>query len=162
MWLIHQRALLRGVRPVVPAGVLVEVRRSARQANLAGLLRGCPVDSLDERTAKAAGVLLGRCAKDKDGLDQRTKDIGAVDASVAEGALRRGDAARSRSSGRCEVLEFPENWKLSPDWGARTARAMGAGGCHGPVRTTGKAGRRTTRTPAPGGYQWDETGTCSC
>lgn len=99
MWLIHERALMRGVRPVVPAAVLVEAYRSARPANLARLLRGCRVDSLDERTATAAGTLLGRCAKDPGGLDP-----GAVDASVAEGALRRGDAVVSGNGSPLRAL----------------------------------------------------------
>jgi predicted nucleic acid-binding protein len=107
MWLIHQRALMRGVRPVVPAGVVVEVYRSARQASLARLLRGCQVDSLDERTAKAAGMLLGRCAKDKGGLDP-----GAVDASVAEGALRRGDAVVTGNASHLRALADGAHRKL--------------------------------------------------
>jgi predicted nucleic acid-binding protein len=82
MWLIHARALARGVQPTVPAAALAEVYRSGRQANLGRLLTGCRVDLLDGDRAKAAGVLLGRCAVDP----------GPVDASVAECALRRGDA----------------------------------------------------------------------
>jgi predicted nucleic acid-binding protein len=82
MWAIHRKALARGVRPVVPAGVLLEVYRSARQVNLARLLRACQVEPLDEDKARRAGTLLGRCSITP----------GAVDASVAEGALRRGDA----------------------------------------------------------------------
>ncbi len=82
MWNLHERALLRGVTPVVPAGVLTEVYRSGRQVNLARLLSGCRVEPLDEDKARQAGTLLGRCPISP----------GAVDASVAEGALRRGDA----------------------------------------------------------------------
>jgi predicted nucleic acid-binding protein len=82
MWLIHARALARGVQPTVPAGALAEVYRSGRQANLRRLLAGCRIEALDEDRAKAAGLLLARCAVAP----------GAVDASVAECALRRGDA----------------------------------------------------------------------
>lgn len=82
LWLIHARALARGVRPTVPAGALAEVYRSGRQANLGRLLTGCRIEPLDGNRAKAAGALLSRC-----GLNP-----GAVDASVAECALRRGDA----------------------------------------------------------------------
>ena len=32
MWLIHQKALKSGIRPVVPVGVLTEVYRSGRQS----------------------------------------------------------------------------------------------------------------------------------
>jgi len=82
MWLMHARALARGVQPTVPAGALAEVYRSGRQANLQRLLTGCRVDALDGERAKAAGLLLARCALDP----------GTVGASVAECALRRGDA----------------------------------------------------------------------
>jgi predicted nucleic acid-binding protein len=102
MWAIHARALTRGVRPVVPAGVLTEVYRSARQANLARLLRGCHIDPLDETAAKAAGALLGRCSLDP----------GAVDASVAEGALRRGDAVVSGNAAHLRALADGVNRKL--------------------------------------------------
>jgi predicted nucleic acid-binding protein len=56
--------------------------RSGRQANLQRLLVGCRIDALDQDRAKAAGLLLARY----------TVAPGAVDASVAECALRRGDA----------------------------------------------------------------------
>lgn len=82
VWLIHARTLARGIRPTIPAGVLAEVYRSGRQANLARFLAGCGTDALDENRARAAGALLGRC-----GINP-----GAVDASVAECALRRGGA----------------------------------------------------------------------
>jgi hypothetical protein len=102
MWAIHQRALWRGVRPVVPAGVLTEAYRSARQANLARLLKGCLIEPLDETGARAAGALLGRCAV----------DTGAVDASVAEGALRRGDAVVSGDADHPRALADGVNRKL--------------------------------------------------
>jgi hypothetical protein len=66
----------------VPAAVLTEVYRAPDQVNLARLLKGCQVEPLVLDNAKAAGVLLGRCPM----------DVGAVDASCVEGALRRGDA----------------------------------------------------------------------
>jgi predicted nucleic acid-binding protein len=86
MWLLHERALTRGVRPVVPAGVLTEAYRSGRQVNLARLLSGCRVEALDEDRARRAGALLGLCL-----IGRGSISPGAVDASVAEGALRRGD-----------------------------------------------------------------------
>ncbi len=51
MWLIHGRALTRGVRPVVPAGVLAEAYRSARQVSLARLLLTCRIDGAGRRLA---------------------------------------------------------------------------------------------------------------
>ena len=94
MWLIHARALARGVRPTVPAGALAEVYRSGRQANLRRLLAGCDIEPLDGVRAQAAGALLGRCAADP----------GAVDASVAECALRRGDAVVTANAGHLRAL----------------------------------------------------------
>lgn len=102
MWLLHQRALMRGVRPVVPAGVLAEAYRSARQVNLSRLLRGCQVEPLDEQSARAAGVLLARCAVEP----------GAVDASVAEGALRRGDAVVTGNADHLRALADGAGRKL--------------------------------------------------
>jgi predicted nucleic acid-binding protein len=70
------------VPPTVPAAALAEVCHSGRRADLERLLIGCRVDPLDGQRARAAGALLGRC----------TLSPGTVDASVAECALRRGDA----------------------------------------------------------------------
>ena len=94
MWLIHARALARGVQPTVPAAALAEVYRSGRQANLERLLTGCRVDPRDGERARAAGVLLGR----------RSLSPGAVDASVAECALRRGDAVVTGNAGHLAAL----------------------------------------------------------
>jgi hypothetical protein len=102
MWLIHQKALKSGILPVVPAGVITEVYRSGRQAHLAQLLAGCAVEALGEVPARAAGVLLGRCAIDP----------GAVDASVAEGALRRGDAVVTGNADHIQALAAGVNRKL--------------------------------------------------
>ena len=102
MWLIHHKALKSGIRPVVPAGVVAEVYRSSRQARLGQLLTGCAIEALGEVTAKAAGVLLGRCAVDP----------GAVDASVAEGALRRGDSVVTGNAEHIQALAAGVNRKL--------------------------------------------------
>lgn len=83
MWLMHERANARGVRPTVPAGVIVEAYRSPRQRTLLRLLQGCRIESLTETTAQGAGALLGLCA---------VGGVEAVDATCVEGALRRGDA----------------------------------------------------------------------
>jgi hypothetical protein len=81
IWARHRALLLRRVVPTVPAPVLAQCwRGTPRQAELARLLAGCDVETLDDTRAKATGTLAGRA---------RTTDI--VDASVVEGALRRGD-----------------------------------------------------------------------
>ena len=48
----------RGERVVVPAGVLAQVWRGARQARLAKLLKAVEVQPLDEAAARAVGTLL--------------------------------------------------------------------------------------------------------
>lgn len=103
MWLIHARALARGVQPAVPAAALAEVYRSGRQANLARLLTGCRIEPLDGERARAAGVLLGRCAVSP----------GAVDASVAECARRRGDAVVTANAGHLTALADGADRKLA-------------------------------------------------
>jgi predicted nucleic acid-binding protein len=69
---------------------------------LENLLAGCRVDPLDEAAAKAAGVLLGKCSMDP----------GAVDASVAEGALRRGDAVVTGNASHLRSLADGAGRKL--------------------------------------------------
>jgi hypothetical protein len=101
-WAIHKRALVRGIRPMVPAGVVTEVYRSGRQVNLSRALRGCQIDALEEDSAKAAGAMLGRCMV----------ETGAVDASVAEGALRRGDAVVTSNGEHMHALADGVDRKL--------------------------------------------------
>lgn len=102
MWLIHRKALKSGIRPVVPAGVITEVYRSGRQVRLAKLLTGCEIEALEAPSARAAGILLGRCAVDP----------GAVDASVAEGALRRGDSVVTGNAEHIQALATGVNREL--------------------------------------------------
>ena len=81
MWARHRALLLRRVVPTAPACVVAQCwRGTPRQAQLARLLAGCEVEALDDTRARATGTLAGRA---------RTTDV--VDASVVEGALRRGD-----------------------------------------------------------------------
>jgi len=89
MWARHRALLLRRVVPTVPAPVVAQCwRGTSRQAQLARLLAGCEVEALDDTSARATGTLAGRA---------RTTDI--VDASVVEGALRRGDLIVSSDEG---------------------------------------------------------------
>jgi hypothetical protein len=80
LWALHLRALQRGQRPIVSAGVLGQTWRGGPQAELSRLLRGCRIEALDERAARLAGRACGRSG---------TKDV--IDASVVTGALARGD-----------------------------------------------------------------------
>jgi hypothetical protein len=89
MWARHRALLLRRIVPTAPAPVVAQCwRGTPRQAQLARLLAGCEVEALDDTRARAAGTLAGQA---------RTADI--VDASVVEGALRRGDAIVSSDKG---------------------------------------------------------------
>jgi hypothetical protein len=81
IWARHRALLLRRIVPTIPAPVIAQCwRGTPRQAQLARLLAGCEIESLDGTRARATGALAGRA---------RTSDI--VDATVVEGALRRGD-----------------------------------------------------------------------
>lgn len=80
LWALHRRALERGVRPVVPAGVLGQAWRGGPQAGLSRLLKGCRVEALDEVRSRAAGHACGR---------SQTSDV--IDAAVVVGAVARGD-----------------------------------------------------------------------
>ena len=85
----HRALLLRRVVPTVPAPVIARCwRGTPRQAQLARLLAGCEVEVLDNSRARATGTLAGRA---------RATNI--VDASVVEGALRRGDLIVSSDEG---------------------------------------------------------------
>lgn len=80
VWAVHRRALERGIRPTVPAGVLAQAWRGGPQAELSRLLKGCRIEELDEVRGRAAGQACGRA---------HTSDV--IDAAVVVGALARGD-----------------------------------------------------------------------
>jgi hypothetical protein len=80
LWALHRRALERGLRPTVPAGVLAQVWRGGPQAELSRLLQGCRIEVFDEVRSRAAGQACGRA---------RTSDV--IDAAVVVGAIARGD-----------------------------------------------------------------------
>lgn len=81
LWSLHRAALGRGLAPTVPVGVLAEAWRGGPQHQVSRLLKGCRVESMDERQARAVGTLIGESAL-----------VDVVDVSVVEGAGRRGDA----------------------------------------------------------------------
>lgn len=80
LWALHKRALDRGLRPTVPAGVLAQAWRGGPQAQLSRLLSGCRFEALTETASRATGAA---CA--------RSKRPDVVDASVVVGAIVRED-----------------------------------------------------------------------
>lgn len=102
MWALHAGYLTEAVVPTVPAPVLAEAwRGGARQAGLSRLLAPCEVEPMTEERARAVGVLCGRADHD---------DV--VDAAVAEGALRRGDAVVTSNEADIRRLASAANAKL--------------------------------------------------
>jgi PIN domain len=93
LWADHRARLEAGILPHVPAPVVAQVSRSARQAQLRRLLRGCDVVAFDEREAHAAGELLGRAG---------SADI--VDASVV--VLARRTSAAIVTSDRPDIAKL--------------------------------------------------------
>ena len=94
IWTIHRRALERRAVPIVPAGVVAEAWRG-NSASLARFLSGAQVEPLDAKSARAAGVLLSNVAD---------RDVGAVDATVVEVALRYGYAVLTANHADVQVL----------------------------------------------------------
>jgi len=81
IWARHRALLAARTSPTVPAPVVAQAwRGGGRQVLLRQLLRGCDVEPLDDRLARAAGSLAAKGG---------TSDV--VDATVTEGALRRHD-----------------------------------------------------------------------
>lgn len=101
MWAIHRRALERGTPPCIPAVVLTEGWRGGVQTSR--LLQGCVVEALDERSAKAAGELLGACSL----------AVEATDATVVEGALRRRDSVVTSNRTHLEALAVGVSARLA-------------------------------------------------
>lgn len=94
MWALHERAIQRGVLPIVPAGCVVEAWRGGRQTNLSRLLDGCEIEALAADPAKRAGALRRTVAD----------AIGPIDATVVESAVRRGAAVVTSDRSDIEQL----------------------------------------------------------
>lgn len=75
-------AYARGIVPTIPAIALAEVwRGDAKDARVARLLKVCAIETIDERLARAAGS-----------LRRAVPGAGTIDACIAVGVRRRGDA----------------------------------------------------------------------
>ncbi len=102
-WALHARALQRKIRPIVPAGCLVESWHGGRSANVSRLLEGCEVEVLEESPAKRAGVLRQKCQD----------AVGPIDAMVVETALRRKAAVITSDRSDIESLARAANRTLN-------------------------------------------------
>jgi hypothetical protein len=102
VWADHRVRLEAGLIPMVPASVVAQVSRSAKQAQMRRLLRGCEVVVFDEAAAHAAGALLGKT---------RTRDV--VDASVVELSIRKVADIVSDDAGDIRRLLAAANAKTS-------------------------------------------------
>lgn len=88
----------RGLVPTIPAVALAEVwRGDARDARVAHLLKACSVETLDERLARAAGA-----------LRRATPEAQTIDACIAVGVRRRGDALATSDPGDMRALLGPD------------------------------------------------------
>jgi hypothetical protein len=101
MWALHQRALARGIQPVVPTTVMAEVWRAGLgQHRLAQFIRTCEVEPFSESSARTSGTLLAAAAH------------GVVDASVVECALRRSSPCVTGNRSHLSELAAPHRIKL--------------------------------------------------
>jgi hypothetical protein len=105
MWARHRALLVLREVPTVPAPVLAQAwRGTSRQAQLARLIAGCDIETLDSARAKAAGTIASRA---------RTTDI--VDTSVVEGALRRRDLVITSDPGDLHAIADAVGQTLQTD-----------------------------------------------
>jgi hypothetical protein len=105
MWARHRALLIRHVVPVVPAPVVAQCwRGTPRQAQLARLLAGCQIESLDDAKARATGTLAGRAG---------ITDV--VHACVVEGALRRQDLVISSDEGDLTTIAAAVSHRINID-----------------------------------------------
>ncbi len=91
-------AYARGLVPTIPAIALAEVwRGDAKDARIARLIKACYVEAIDEQLARSAGS-----------LRRKTPGAGAIDACIAVGVLRRGDAIATSDPGDMRSLLGPD------------------------------------------------------
>jgi predicted nucleic acid-binding protein len=90
-------AYARGFVPTIPAIALAEVwRGDAKDARVARLLKACSIETVDERLARAAGS-----------LRRTTPGAATIDACIATGVRRRGDAIATSDADDMRALLGP-------------------------------------------------------
>jgi len=92
-WDLRKQIATEGSLASVPAIVLTEVWRGARNASLARALHGCDLEPVDVELALAAGLLCGRAGTDD-----------PVDALVVASAARRGNDIVTTDPGDLRAL----------------------------------------------------------
>ncbi len=84
----------RGFVPTIPVIALAEVwRGDAKDARVGRLLKASSIEIIDERIARAAGS-----------LRRATRGASAIDACIAVGVRRRGDAIATSDPGDMRAL----------------------------------------------------------
>lgn len=87
----------RGFVPTIPAIALAEVwRGDAKDARVARLIKACSIETITEDLARAAG-----------GLRRTTPGAGTIDACIAVGVARRGDALATSDPSDMRALLGP-------------------------------------------------------
>jgi predicted nucleic acid-binding protein len=90
-------AYARGFVPTIPAIALAEVwRGDAKDARVARLLEASSIEVVDERSARAAGR-----------LRRATSGAGTIDACIAVGVRKRGDAIATSDPDDMRMLLGP-------------------------------------------------------
>ncbi len=91
-------AFARGIVPTVPAIALAEVwRGDAKDSRVGHLLKACGVETLDDRSARDAGK-----------LRRATPGADTIDACIAVGVNRRGDAVATSDPDDMRRLVGPD------------------------------------------------------
>jgi predicted nucleic acid-binding protein len=88
----------RGLVPTIPAIALAEVwRGDAKDARVARLLKSCSIEVVDEGLARTAGA-----------LRRRISGAATIDACIAAGVRRRGDAIATSDPDDMRALLGPD------------------------------------------------------
>lgn len=88
----------RGLVPTIPAIALAEVwRGDAKDARVARLLKRCSIEVVDEAMARTAGA-----------LRRQTSGAATIDACIAAGVRRRGDAIATSDPDDMRALLGPD------------------------------------------------------
>src|SRR5580692_681597 len=108
MWAVHKRALERGIRPTVPAGVLAQAWRGGPQPALSRFLAGCRFEALTASASRATGAACARSRRPGGSCDHRRRVRKAP--RSARGLMRASTCCARRAvpkSSLCRALVRP-------------------------------------------------------